>query len=56
MSYSIFHETMVGMPWPDVEKSIKNGAIVLLPTGVIEEHGPHMSLGVDIYELYGCML
>ena len=50
--YSIFHETMADMTWPDVKKAAENGAIVLLPTGVIEEHGPHMCLGVDTYEAY----
>ncbi len=49
MSYSIFESSMVEMKWPDVEKAIEAGAIALLPTGVIEEHGPHMGLGVDIY-------
>ena len=52
MGYSIFDETMVDMPWPEVEKAAKQGAIVLLPTGVIEEHGPHMDLGVDTYCSY----
>ena len=46
---SIFHETMVDMTWQEVERATKNGAIVLLPTAVIEEHGPHMSCGVDTY-------
>ena len=49
MGYSIFEETMVEMAWPQVEKAAEEGAIVLLPTGVIEEHGPHMGLGVDTY-------
>ena len=52
MGYSIFEETMVDMPWPELEKAIKGGAAVLLPTGVIEEHGPHMGLGVDTYLSY----
>jgi creatinine amidohydrolase len=52
MGYSIFDETMVDMKWPEVEKAAKEGAIVLLPTGVIEEHGPHMGLGVDTYCSY----
>lgn len=52
MSYSIFKDTMVEMTWQEVEKEIQAGAIVLLPTGVIEEHGPHMSLGVDTYLSY----
>jgi creatinine amidohydrolase len=50
--YSIFHETIVDMPWPDVEKAAKAGAIILVPTAVIEQHGPHMDLGVDTYLSY----
>lgn len=52
MGYSIFDETMVDMAWPKIEQAAQEGAIVLLPTGVIEEHGPHMGLGVDIYCAY----
>jgi creatinine amidohydrolase len=52
MGYSIFDETMVDMKWPEVEKAAQEGAIVLLPTGVIEEHGPHLGLGVDTYCSY----
>jgi len=50
--YSIFHETMVDMPWTEVEKAAKQDAIVLLPTAVIEEHGPHMGCGIDTYGTY----
>jgi creatinine amidohydrolase len=50
--YSIFDETIVDMKWPQVEKAAQDGAIVLFPTGVIEEHGPHMGLGVDAYMAY----
>jgi creatinine amidohydrolase len=50
--YSIFHETMVDMSWPDVEKAAEQGAVILLPTAVIEEHGPHMSCGIDTYGAY----
>ncbi|OGO44234.1 MAG: hypothetical protein A2Z05_04330 [Chloroflexi bacterium RBG_16_60_22] len=49
MGYSIFDETMVDMPWPEIEKAARQGAIVLLPIGIIEEHGPHMGLAVDTY-------
>jgi creatinine amidohydrolase len=52
MGYSIFDETMVDMTWPEIEESAEAGAIALLPTGVIEEHGPHMGLAVDIYCSY----
>ncbi|KUO70269.1 MAG: hypothetical protein APF77_04340 [Clostridia bacterium BRH_c25] len=47
MGYSIFDETMVDMAWPQIEEAVKEGAIALFPTGVIEAHGPHMGLGVD---------
>jgi creatinine amidohydrolase len=52
MGYSIFDDTMVDMTWPEIEKSAKQGAIVLLPIGIIEEHGPHMGLAVDTYVPY----
>lgn len=52
MGYSIFDETMVDMSWPQIEAAIRDGAIALLPTGVIEAHGPHMGLGVDAYGAY----
>ncbi len=49
MGYSIFDETIVDMTWPEVEKAAQAGAIALLPNAVIEEHGPHMSFGTDVY-------
>ncbi len=49
MGYSIFEDTMADMTWLEVDRSAKEGAIVLFPMGVIEEHGPHMCLGVDTY-------
>ena len=50
--YSIFHETMADMTWQEVEKAAEEGAVILLPTAVIEEHGPHMGCGVDTYLAY----
>lgn len=52
MGYSIFNETMIEMPWTEIEKAAGEGAIVLLPVGIIEEHGPHMGLAVDTYTAY----
>ncbi|HEX3048266.1 MAG TPA: creatininase family protein [Bacillota bacterium] len=49
MGYSIFEGTMVDMSWLEVEEYANQRAVVLLPLGVIEEHGPHMCLGVDTY-------
>jgi creatinine amidohydrolase len=48
MGDSIFQDTMVEMTWPEIEKAAGQGALVLLPTGVIEEHGPHLHVAVDI--------
>jgi creatinine amidohydrolase len=50
--YSIFDETMVDMTFPEVEDAAKKNTIVLWPMGVIEEHGPHLPLGSDIYGAY----
>ena len=50
--YSIFQETMADMTWQEVEKAAEEGAVILLPTAVIEEHGPHMGCGVDTYLAY----
>ncbi|MBN1822312.1 MAG: creatininase family protein [Prolixibacteraceae bacterium] len=48
-NYSIFENTMVDMPWSEIENAKDSGAIVLISVGVIEEHGPHMSCGTDLY-------
>jgi creatinine amidohydrolase len=50
--YSIFHETMVDLPWEAVQKAAQAGAVILLPVGIIEEHGPHLGLGPDVYLAY----
>lgn len=55
--YSPFAGTMADMTWPEIEALAKKGAAVLLPLGVIEEHGPHIACGADIYLAYaGCAL
>lgn len=53
---SIFAGTMADMTYQEVEKSIKENAIVLFPIGVIEEHGPHLPLGTDTYLTYGLLV
>jgi creatinine amidohydrolase len=45
----VFKDTMVEMKWTDVQNYTDQGALVLLPLGVLEEHGPHLCLGTDIY-------
>ena len=49
---SIFTDTMVEMTWIEVANAVEDNNIVLLPIGIIEEHGPHMDLSPDIYMAY----
>ena len=45
------------IPFPDVERIARTGrALVILPVGVVEEHGAHLPLGVDSFaaEVYAC--
>ena len=48
--YSIFDGTMVDLTYPVIEQAAKDHAAILWPMGVIEEHGPAMPLGTDIYQ------
>lgn len=45
---SIFADTMVLEHWTEIEEYAAKGAKILFPIGVIEEHGPHISLGSDV--------
>jgi creatinine amidohydrolase len=47
--YSIFHDTMADMTYPEIEDAARRGAVVLWALGVIEEHGPHLPLATDVY-------
>jgi creatinine amidohydrolase len=49
---NIFEETMAHMTYVQIEEAAREGALVLFPTGVIEEHGPHLPLAVDVYGAY----
>jgi len=49
MMAGMFQNTMVNMKWTDIQNCVDENALVLLPLGVIEEHGPHLCLGTDIY-------
>ncbi len=54
MGYTIFEDTLADMTFLEVEESARNNAVVLFPIAVIEEHGPHMCLGTDVYLAYQC--
>ena len=45
MTGSVF---MAELSWPEFKKRVDAGATVLLPLGSTEQHGPHMSLNVDV--------
>jgi creatinine amidohydrolase len=47
--YSIFHETMADMTFPELVQAAADRAVVLWGLGVIEQHGPHLPLGTDVY-------
>ena len=49
MACPIFDETMVELSWPQLEEEAKANPPVILPVGIIEEHGPHMDLAPDVY-------
>ena len=42
--------TMVDMSYPAIEQAAKDKTAILWPMGVIEEHGPALPLGTDIYQ------
>ncbi len=49
---NIFEETMAHMTYLQIEEAAREGTIILFPVGVIEEHGPHLPLSVDVYGAY----
>lgn len=53
--FSVFENTMVEMTWQEVQAGADRGAIVLLPVGIVEGHGPHLDLSADFYlSTLGC--
>ncbi|MBE5866270.1 MAG: creatininase family protein [Lachnospiraceae bacterium] len=54
MFTSIFEDTMVTCNWLEIENAAADKIPVLFPLGVIEEHGPHLTLASDINWSY-CM-
>ncbi|TFY97429.1 creatininase family protein [Ramlibacter rhizophilus] len=49
MSTDIFSETLAEMTWYEVEQAARDGAVLLWAFGVIEQHGPHLPTGTDVY-------
>lgn len=36
------------LAWPAYAERVKDGAMVLIPVGALEQHGPHMSMNPDV--------
>ena len=39
---------MAELSWPEWEQKIAGGAIIFIPIGATEQHGPHLPLNVDV--------
>jgi creatinine amidohydrolase len=49
MGYPILEDKMATMNWPEIERHGLQGTVVLWPSTVLEEHGPHLPITVDLY-------
>jgi creatinine amidohydrolase len=49
VSNDIFAGTIAELTWFEVDEAAKAGAILLWGFGVIEQHGPHLPTGTDVY-------
>jgi creatinine amidohydrolase len=49
MNTDIFSGTLAEMTWYEVDQAAKDGAVLLWAFGVIEQHGPHLPTGTDVY-------
>lgn len=38
---------MAEMTWPEYGQWLQRNPVIFLPTGMVEQHGPHLPLGVD---------
>lgn len=45
----VFRDTIAEMTWQEVERAADDGAVLLWAFGVIEQHGPHLPAGTDVY-------
>jgi creatinine amidohydrolase len=52
MPYSIFDQTIADMTYREVERAAARATPIIIPVGVIEQHGPHLPLGTDAYGAY----
>ena len=36
------------MTWPEVNDAVRAGRVAIIPTGMIEDHGPHLPIDTDV--------
>lgn len=46
---AVFAGTLAELTWHEVERAARSGAVLLWAFGVIEQHGPHLPTGTDVY-------
>lgn len=46
---SIFRDTMADMNWREIGEMGHRDIPILFPVGIMEEHGPHLPLAMDIF-------
>src|SRR5256885_1603135 len=40
------------MTWEEICQTVKQARVPLLPVGSVEDHGPHLQLGTDVFIPY----
>lgn len=40
---------MIDATWPDLEKFVRKDYVLILVVGSLEQHGPHLPLGTDVF-------
>ncbi|TDD80451.1 creatininase family protein [Actinomadura darangshiensis] len=45
----VFAGTLAELTWHEVDQAARSGAVLLWAFGVIEQHGPHLPTGTDVY-------
>lgn len=40
-------KSALALAWPEIEEAVRRQSVLLLPVGSVEQHGPHLPLGVD---------